>query len=74
MHTHENSNTHKQRTIEAVDLGDLPGLVVAAEQSDLVRVAGLQNEQVRERLQTVVPPVHKIPLRKKNRWERKLNE
>ena len=50
-------------TVEAVHLCDLPALVVSPEQGDAVRPLGFQDQQVGERLQAVIPPVHKVSLR-----------
>ena len=47
-------------TVEAVHLRDLPGLVVAAQQCDLVGPLGLERQQPGERLQAVVAAVHEI--------------
>ena len=48
--------------VETIDLGNLPGFVVAAKEGDLVRVTRLQCQQIRERLQTVVSSVNEISL------------
>ena len=49
-------------TIEAIDLCDLPALVVAPQQGDTVGVLGLQGQQLAEGLQAVVAAVHKVSL------------
>lgn len=55
--------THfSHRTVEAVDGGDLPALVVSSEQDHLVRPADLKDEQQSERLQAVVASIHKVAL------------
>ena len=46
--------------VEAVDLRDLPRLVVAAQQRDAVRVARLEQQQHGHRLDTIVPAVDKV--------------
>lgn len=51
-----------QLTVETVNLGDLPALVVPPQQRDAVGPLGLQHQQVRERLQAVVPSVHEVAL------------
>ena len=52
----------KQPTVEAVDLCDLPTLVVTAQQRHLVRPPSLEAQQQRERLQAVVAAVYKVSL------------
>ena len=49
-------------TIEAVDLCDLPALMVASQQGDTVGVLGLQGQQVGEGLQAVVASINEISL------------
>lgn len=46
--------------IEPVHLGDLPGLVVAADQVDSIWVAHLERQQQQEGLHTVEASVHKV--------------
>jgi len=48
--------------VEAIDLRDLPRLVVAAQQRDPVRVPCLEKQQQRHRLHTIVPAVDKVAL------------
>jgi hypothetical protein len=48
--------------VEAVDLGDLPRLVVAADEGDAIRVADLEQEQEEKRLDRVEAPVDKVAL------------
>ena len=48
-------------TVEAVDLGDLPGLVVAAQEGDPVGVLCLQREEAGEGLEGEVAAVDKVP-------------
>ena len=46
--------------IETVDLGDLTGLVVAAQQRDPIRPFGLQRQQAGECFEAVVAPVDEV--------------
>jgi len=46
--------------VEAVHLCDLPRLVVTAQQRHLLWVLGLEDEQLRERLEAVVAAVDKV--------------
>jgi hypothetical protein len=48
--------------VEAVDLGDLPRLMVAADEGDAIRVADLEQEQEEKRLDRVEAPVDKVAL------------
>jgi hypothetical protein len=47
--------------VEAVDLGDLPGFVVAAQDRDPVFVAHLERQQEGDSLHGMVPAVHIVP-------------
>ena len=47
-------------TVESVDLGDLPGLVVASQERDPVRPFCLQRQQPRQSLEAVVSPVYEV--------------
>ena len=47
-------------TVESVDLGDLPGLVVASQERDPVRPLCLQRQQPRQSLEAVVSPVYEV--------------
>ena len=53
---------HTGLTIKAIDLCNLPTLVVPPEQSDTIRILGLHTEQLGKCLQTIVASVHKITL------------
>ena len=46
--------------VEAVDLGDLPALVVAADQRDAVGVADLEGQEEEEGLDGVVAPIDEV--------------
>ena len=46
--------------VEAVDLGDLAGLVVAADEGDALRVADLQGEKEEEGFDAVEAAVDKV--------------
>jgi hypothetical protein len=48
-------------TVESVDLGDLPGLVVSPEQRDPVRPPGLERQEARKCLEAVIAAVDKVP-------------
>lgn len=48
--------------VEAIDLSDLPGLVVASQQGDALRVPGFVAQQELERLYTVVATIYEVPL------------
>ena len=48
--------------VEAVDLGDLSALVVAAKQRDARRMSRLEGHEQRKRLQAKVASVHKVAL------------
>ena len=54
-----------KRTVKAIDLRDLPALVVAAQEQDLVGVARLEAHEVRDGLEAVVAAVNKVALGKK---------
>ena len=54
-------NLHiRVRTIESVDLRDLPGLMVASEERYPVRPLRLKRQQPRQSLEAVVAPVHEV--------------
>eukprot|EP00216_Chloropicon_sp_CCMP2111_P002954 CAMPEP_0198234436 /NCGR_PEP_ID=MMETSP1446-20131203/457_1 /TAXON_ID=1461542 ORGANISM="Unidentified sp, Strain CCMP2111" /NCGR_SAMPLE_ID=MMETSP1446 /ASSEMBLY_ACC=CAM_ASM_001112 /LENGTH=362 /DNA_ID=CAMNT_0043915217 /DNA_START=63 /DNA_END=1152 /DNA_ORIENTATION=- len=46
--------------VETVNLGDLPTLVVAADEADAVRVANFQSEEKQKGLHAVESPVHEV--------------
>ena len=53
---------HTGLTIKAIDLCNLPTLVVPPQQSDTIRILGFHTEQLGKCLQTIVASVHKITL------------
>lgn len=46
--------------VEAVNLGDLPRLMVPANEGDALGISDLQCEQEQERLDAVKPPINEI--------------
>jgi hypothetical protein len=49
--------TRSQITVKAVDLGNLAGLVVAAQERNPVRMADLEGNEEKEGLERVVPSI-----------------
>lgn len=47
--------------VKTINLGDLSAFVVAPQQRDFIRIFRFQRQQSGKRLQTVIPPIHKIP-------------
>lgn len=56
-------------TVKAINLCNLSALVVSTQECNPVWPLGLQHQKVGEGLQTVVPPVDKVPLKEVYTWK-----